>query len=114
MNAFLPEGVAGYQIVWGVVILAVEFILIYGALHHIIHPEIGNSRDAKRFNESVRYAASAMNALSVGMIAAAVIVPAINHSAIQLWSVGWASAGIILHMTGHLTLSLLKKEDGYE
>jgi hypothetical protein len=107
-------GVEGYKIIWGIGFLACEFVLVYGALHHIISPEIRNSRDAKRFNESVKYAANAMNTLAVGMIAAAVIVPAINQQAIQIWSLGWASAGLILHMMGHLTLSLLKKEDGYE
>lgn len=107
-------GIRSYKIVWGVLFLIVEFLLVYGALHQIVVPEIGNSRDAKRFNESVKYATSAMNTLAVGMIAAAVIVPAINQQTIQLWSLSWASAGFALHIMGHLTLSLMKKEDGYE
>ncbi|WP_181171601.1 hypothetical protein [Mesorhizobium sp. B2-4-10] len=32
-------GVEGWKIAWGVVFLIVEFVLIYGAVHHIINPE---------------------------------------------------------------------------
>ncbi|MBZ9922112.1 hypothetical protein FJ942_09725 [Mesorhizobium sp. B2-4-2] len=107
-------GVEGWKIAWGVVFLIVEFVLIYGAVHHIINPEIRNSRDAKRFNESVKYAASAINALAVGMIGGSVVVPAINHQDLQWWSLAWAIGGFALHTVGHLVLSLLRKEDGYE
>ena len=104
----------GYQIVWGALFLITEFVLVYGAVHHIITQEIRNSRDAKRFNASVNYGANAMNTLAVGMVAAAVIIPAINEQGLRFWSAYWALAGVCLHIGGHLVLSLLKKEDGYE
>lgn len=107
-------GMPGYQIIWGLLFLLVEFVLVYGAIHHVINPDIRNSRDAKRFNASVNYGASALNTMAVGMVAASVLVPAINEQGLGFWSAYWAIAGIGLHVGGHFVLSLLKKEDGYE
>jgi hypothetical protein len=39
---------------WGGPFLLVEFVLVYGAVHHILDPDIRNSLDAKRFNERLR------------------------------------------------------------
>ena len=98
---------------WALALLT-EFVLVYAAIASIVSVDVCTSHEARRYNESVKYGASAINTLSVGMIAGSVIIPLINGQALDVaWSGIWVFAGITLHVMGHLVLGLLKKEDGY-
>ncbi|MAS03793.1 MAG: hypothetical protein CL534_03765 [Ahrensia sp.] len=103
-----------YQYAWAGLFLICEGVLVYGALHFILNPEIRNNLAAKRFNERIRYTATALNTAAVGMIAGSVIIPSINEDHLGWWSALWACAGFVLHIVGHLLLGLIKKEEGYE
>ena len=103
-----------HHYVWIVGFLLLEGVLVYGVLHHCLNPEIRNNLEAKRFNERVKYTATAVNAIAVGMFAGAVLLPSINDTAVKVWSLLWAAAALGLHLMGHFILGLLKAEDGYE
>ena len=73
-----------------------------------------SERDAKRFNESVRYLAGALNSLAVATIAGATIVPLLNDRALSVWFLAWIALGFILHLVGHAVFGLLKRDTGYD
>jgi hypothetical protein len=69
---------------------------------------------AKRFNERVKLAVSALNTLGLAMIIAGVIYPLVRDEGNDVnWLVMALSIlfGLCLHMLGYLALGYLKPED---
>lgn len=64
---------------------------------------------AKRMNERLRLAANFLNAIGIGIVGAAFIVPGMTDLSTVRWS--WIPVGIILHSVAQLLLQLLQAED---
>ena len=69
----------------------------------------GRKLKAKRHNERVKLAASALNTLAIGIIGAAFIVPGVTSLDNVRWV--WIPAAFILHLIGQVLLGTLKSED---
>jgi hypothetical protein len=63
---------------------------------------------AKRNNERVKLAASALNALSIGTAGAAFVLPAITAQGVH-WV--WLPAALALHFCGQAVFRFMKSED---
>ncbi len=89
-----------------------NYCRICAVIQALIAREKSADKDVKRFNERVKYAASALNSTSIVMLGSSVILPSIKGDSIGVWSFIWFSIGLALHIIGHLVLSLLKSETG--
>jgi hypothetical protein len=64
---------------------------------------------ARRTNEHLKLAASFLNTLALAIIGAAFVVPGVTSLELVRWI--WIPVGLLLHLTAHLMLRLLKSED---
>lgn len=64
---------------------------------------------SKRVNESLKLAANFLNAIAIGVVGAAFIVPGVTDFATVRWI--WIPAGLVLHLVGHMLLQSLRSED---
>lgn len=68
---------------------------------------------AKRTNERVKLIATLLNALTIGVLGAGVIVPGVAEptALLQPSRVVWFLVAIVLHLAGHAAFAALKSED---
>jgi hypothetical protein len=64
---------------------------------------------AKRQNERVKLVVSFLNTVSLAVLGAAFVVPAVSGSDSIRWN--WMPAALIVHLTAHAALSLLRSEE---
>ncbi|WP_051956076.1 hypothetical protein [Beijerinckia mobilis] len=64
---------------------------------------------AKRSNERVKLAAAALNALAIGVLGAAFVVPGVeNLDKVHWW---WIPVALFLHVMAHATFGFLRLEE---
>lgn len=64
---------------------------------------------AKRVNERLKLGAAFLNAIGIGVVGAAFIIPGVADLTAVRWA--WLPFGLALHGLGHVALSFLKSED---
>ncbi len=64
---------------------------------------------ARRINERLKLTANFLNAIGIGVVGAAFIIPGVTDLATVRWS--WIPAGLALHLVAHLLLQSLRSED---
>jgi putative exporter of polyketide antibiotics len=64
---------------------------------------------AKRINERLKLTANFLNAIGIGVVGAAFIIPGVTDLTAVRWD--WLPFGFTLHVLAHVALSFLKSED---
>ena len=74
--------------------------------------DIARRLASKRFNERVKLGATFLNNCAVATLVGAVVIPA-TQDVSKLGLVQWASVGaaFLLHLMGHIVLTLMRSED---